>query len=297
MENDDGRREWSGELRADQRRGGGRQTSRWLREERDGGEGISGGARRSQGRSTVEIPNMGPTPADVSTTAHGQSHNNSHALINNNAAIIMLNGQTSNQVETLTNSPIGLPLIQTETDKTIHSSRQPLIGSETEKLQQTLGDQHKTNSVTVTSPFNCHSIPNQNIPSYQFLFPNNQFNSPSLPNNKPIFNSQSKLTIPIKPNNRKQLTLHRTQPARQRPEPILTQNHMNPNPTEPTPLLNRTGPITVIPKPNRDSAVDMEAQSEKKRRREDKNQSEKNDEELTQHFLSAGPGSQDCREQ
>jgi hypothetical protein len=41
----------------------------------------------------------------------------------------------------------------------------------------------------------------------------------------------------------------------------------------------------------------MEAQSEKKRRREDKNQSEKNDEELTQHFLSAGPGSQDCREQ
>jgi 14-3-3 protein epsilon len=36
MENDDGKREWSGEIRADPRRGGGRQTSRWLREERDG---------------------------------------------------------------------------------------------------------------------------------------------------------------------------------------------------------------------------------------------------------------------
>jgi hypothetical protein len=41
----------------------------------------------------------------------------------------------------------------------------------------------------------------------------------------------------------------------------------------------------------------MEIQTEKKRRREEKNQSEQNDGELTQHFLSAGPGSQDCREQ
>jgi hypothetical protein len=41
----------------------------------------------------------------------------------------------------------------------------------------------------------------------------------------------------------------------------------------------------------------METQTEKKRRREESNQMEKNDEELTQHFLSAGPGSQDCREQ
>ncbi|MCI97546.1 hypothetical protein A2U01_0118847, partial [Trifolium medium] len=37
MENDNGSRGWSGELRADLRRPRGRLTSRWLREERGGG--------------------------------------------------------------------------------------------------------------------------------------------------------------------------------------------------------------------------------------------------------------------
>jgi hypothetical protein len=72
---------------------------------------------------------------------------------------------------------------------------------------------------------------------------------------------------------------------------------MNPNQTKPVLSLNRTGSGPVTPKPNHDNAVDMEVQTEKKRRREEKNQSEKNGDELTQHFLSAGPGCQDCREQ
>jgi hypothetical protein len=49
--------------------------------------------------------------------------------------------------------------------------------------------------------------------------------------------------------------------------------------------------------PNQNSADDMDTQTERKRRREARNQMEKTDEELSQHFLSAGPGSQDCREQ
>ncbi|MCI91937.1 hypothetical protein A2U01_0113233, partial [Trifolium medium] len=48
LESDDGRREWSGDIQADSRRQGGRQTSWWLRDERGGGGyGSSGDARRS----------------------------------------------------------------------------------------------------------------------------------------------------------------------------------------------------------------------------------------------------------
>jgi 14-3-3 protein epsilon len=83
MENDDGRREWSGEIRADQRRGGGRQTLRWLREEGDGGNRMSGSERMNQGRSTVVIPTMEPAPADMSATASGPSSHNHNTLITN----------------------------------------------------------------------------------------------------------------------------------------------------------------------------------------------------------------------
>jgi hypothetical protein len=38
MEQDDGKREWSAEIRAEPRRQGGRLVSRWLREERGGRE-------------------------------------------------------------------------------------------------------------------------------------------------------------------------------------------------------------------------------------------------------------------
>jgi hypothetical protein len=48
---------------------------------------------------------------------------------------------------------------------------------------------------------------------------------------------------------------------------------------------------------NRPAVADMEIQTEKKRRREEKKCSDKNEEAANQHFLSAGPGSQDCREQ
>ncbi|MCI67719.1 hypothetical protein A2U01_0088978, partial [Trifolium medium] len=48
MEQDDGRREWSADIRAEPRRQGGRQNSRWLREEKGGREGYSGGDTAAQ---------------------------------------------------------------------------------------------------------------------------------------------------------------------------------------------------------------------------------------------------------
>jgi hypothetical protein len=293
MENDDGRREWSGELRADQRRGGGRQTSRWLREERDGGNGATGGERMNQGRTTVEIP-MGSTPADMSATASSPSRHNQKALIINNSPIIMLNGQSSRHGETLTTNHVDLSIIETGTNKFLHTSHHPLLATETD-TQQLICNPFQSNLVTDLSPFYSQSKANQNLP----LIPTSSVNNSSLPNNNLVFNSQSKQTVPLKTNNRTFSITHRTQPTKKpiRPDPQMTRLQMNPNQTEPVLSLNRTGSGPVTPKPNHDNAVDMEVQTEKKRRREEKNQSEQNDGELTQHFLSAGPGSQDCREQ
>ncbi|MCI16276.1 hypothetical protein A2U01_0037418, partial [Trifolium medium] len=80
MESDDGRREWSGDIRANPRRQGGRQTSRWLREERGGGDGSSGDARRNQGVSMAE-DTVSHTHADVEASSHNQPHHNNDTLI------------------------------------------------------------------------------------------------------------------------------------------------------------------------------------------------------------------------
>jgi 14-3-3 protein epsilon len=294
MENDDGRRDWSGELRADQRRGGGRQTSRWLREERDGGNGMSGGERMHQGRSTVELPTMGPTPVDKAATASPSSHNYK-AIITNNSPIIVLNGQSSSHGETLTSNHISLPIIETATDSNINTSRQQSIAHDSDTHQQLICNSFTSNLVTDMPPFYCQSKPNHNMP----LIPTSALQKSLLPNNSLVFNSQPKQNIPPKLIKRTQSISNQTHPTKKqnRPDPLMTQPHLNRNPTEPILSLNRTGPGPETTKQNHDDAVTMEVQIERKRRREEKNLTEKNDEELTQHFLSAGPGSQDCREQ
>jgi hypothetical protein len=68
----------------------------------------------------------------------------------------------------------------------------------------------------------------------------------------------------------------------------------------PTHKLTRTGPkhdlTRPIPDPNQHLSAAMDIQTEKKRRRE--NEIEKDDDStVVQHFLTAGPGSQACRDQ
>ncbi|MCI50123.1 hypothetical protein A2U01_0071367, partial [Trifolium medium] len=46
-----------------------------------------------------------------------------------------------------------------------------------------------------------------------------------------------------------------------------------------------------------EEADDMEVQLERKRRREEETETNTVSVNLSQHFLSAGPGSQDCRDQ
>jgi hypothetical protein len=290
MDNDDGRREWSGELRVDQRRGGGRQTSRWLREERDGGGGFAGGGRRSQGGAATEIPSMGPIPADVSETAQNQPQVHTALIANNNVTIPMMHNN-SNQGENSSANHITVPKLQPVTDRSIQTSRQLSLHIETEKTQPSLANQFSLIPKTGLSSLNDQSIIIPSLPPPHLFQNNNHINSSSLSNNSLIFTSQPKITASLKHSNRKQITPHRTHPTNHstRPNPISTQPHTQP--------INRPGPELAIPNPNQKNAVDMETHTEKKRRREGSNQTEKNDEEPTHHFLSAGPGSQDCREQ
>jgi hypothetical protein len=67
MEQDDGVREWSAEIRAENRRQGGRLTSRWLREEGGGQREVRGGEGSRQSQQPAGGTNAGPTNADVAS--------------------------------------------------------------------------------------------------------------------------------------------------------------------------------------------------------------------------------------
>jgi hypothetical protein len=301
MENDDGRREWSGELRADQRRGGGRQTSRWLREHREGRNGATGEEERRRERSTVEIPPMGPIAADMSSTAQELPRHHNHAGVTVNGTLIPLNCHASISNAALTNS------LETDGNNQAamitashnrHVTRQELISNETCRNQQLLEIPSPSIPVTDLPPPFWQSIPN-NSHSHQLSIPNNLINTSLLPNNSPIFTTQSKITAPSKQKTRKELNLVRTQPSKKltRPDPNMTLPYPNSNSITISSSLTRTDPLPALPNPTHDSAVDMVSHTEKKRRMEEKRQADNNDENTKQHFLSAGPGNQDCREQ
>jgi hypothetical protein len=65
MEQDDGVREWSAEIRAENRRQGGRLTSRWLRDDGGGSSEAHGGARGSQPQNAAGNTRVEPINADV----------------------------------------------------------------------------------------------------------------------------------------------------------------------------------------------------------------------------------------
>jgi hypothetical protein len=72
MEQDDGVRGWSNEIRAEPRRPGGRLVSRWLREEREQGNGV----RAEQPCSPEATTRRDPTSADVELETQLQTSQN-----------------------------------------------------------------------------------------------------------------------------------------------------------------------------------------------------------------------------
>ncbi|MCH96465.1 hypothetical protein A2U01_0017451, partial [Trifolium medium] len=95
MEHNDGRREWSADIRADPRRRGGRQTSRWLREEGGGaGEGVSG-ARVEQMQENGANPVEDPTRAEVAGKRQLSHENNAAITTRQNKKTVIIAQQTN----------------------------------------------------------------------------------------------------------------------------------------------------------------------------------------------------------
>jgi hypothetical protein len=92
MEQDDGVREWSAEIRADNRRQGGRLTSRWLREDGGGPTEARGGDGSRQPQNSAGNTNSGPTIADLASNSSSVFHNRTCP---NQQAIIINHDQSS----------------------------------------------------------------------------------------------------------------------------------------------------------------------------------------------------------
>ncbi|WJX57446.1 hypothetical protein P8452_43009 [Trifolium repens] len=127
----------------------------------------------------------------------------------------------------------------------------------------------------------------------------------SLPNNN---HSNNSITLsPLLSDALKHIPPHNFSfTASNEPHPKQTANPLTRTvKTNPTPKITRTGPTRPgtkhdpnrpTPDPTQKLPVPMDVQIEKKRRRE--NEKEKEDvSTVTQHFLTAGPGSQACRDQ
>jgi hypothetical protein len=95
MEQDDGVREWSNEIRAEPRRAGGRLVSRWLREDRE----QSNGVRAEQPCSPAASRRRDPTNAEVEPETHNTNTDNSAP---NKSKHLTWQGQSSSNHSNLT---------------------------------------------------------------------------------------------------------------------------------------------------------------------------------------------------
>jgi hypothetical protein len=310
MEVDDGRREWSNELRAESRRVAGRPKSRWLVEDRGGGptswgrgDGASNGPSQAAGESSMQGPNKINVP-------------------NNTFNNIIIANQNSQNIPIIPcPNPVGQLAIFKESqslpNNTLNVSIPPItFPCETASTLKPGVKQHLSPPITTfnASAKSTHKPPTsitkhvrQSIPSVSRVSSSvqslaNHFQSLSQPIhvsqpimtpiifNDPTHKNQPALTnhiVPPQPSYPKlvdqELSSVTAKPATQ--IPIVTQKN-----TVPLPF-----PVTVTD--DSEGVENMEVQVERKRRREEEIKKCSTSGDLNQHFLSAGPGSQDCREQ
>jgi 14-3-3 protein epsilon len=298
MEQDDGTRGWSSEIRADSKRQGGRFVSRWLKEE--GGDRTNhGGSTAGQARGQGESSRRGFTDDDV---APGNNSNLNRP--NNNQSVIIARQENSLAV----NERQAPQDIQTtpHINPPIHNtSVQPLTSQITTF----------PSFIPSTTPFLNSSI--HSMPAEPIITPFTNINSPII------------LTQPETETHKTQSFTHQlltfTSQALTRDPPSLTHKpsrqsraytkatHINrPSPTHtPDPISTQPRPekkpkFVLVPNPTQDVPVpvktlenmeDMESQTEKKRRREDDKSVNNEKSQMMEHFLTAGPGSQACRDQ
>jgi hypothetical protein len=100
MEHDDGRREWSAEIRADTRRQGGRLVSRWLREEKGSKDEHGSGEAAAQANQPASQHNAEFSVNDVAqphrnTSAGNSSHNQPIIMSSQNHSLVNLNARSN----------------------------------------------------------------------------------------------------------------------------------------------------------------------------------------------------------
>jgi hypothetical protein len=304
MESDDGSRGWSNELRAETRRVAGRPSSRWLVEERGGGvrgRGGSGGVNNVPGHNSGESSMQGPNniiaPNNNSRNVINPNHNSPISQIIPFQCPVSTN-LLQKEPQSIPNNvtPINTPAVTSS----IVSVSKPFIKPQSIPsniiFKASVNPTHHP-ATSVNKHVTPHNISvNMGDSSNHSLA--NQYQHPS----QHVLLSQPILTqtnldgptnqkIPALPN----LTLT--------PQPAFSKtiDHKNSSFTsEPSVLIlndstqNNSSipfPVTIVDEP--DDSEEMDIQVERKRRREEENKKRAH----IQHFLSAGPGSQDCREQ
>jgi hypothetical protein len=299
MEEDNGVREWSADLRADSRKLGGKFTSRWLRDERGSHDGAA-----SSGTAVHSEPPLGnsgrrTTQADVASFAvpiHSNSSNPLHsAIITRQEQLLPINTiPNPTRLQSLTNHK------DSDNQFKVHPTFQSLLAQ-----------------LSTDPPHPIMTADNLNVSAPHKTGPPVTNINSSTSNNHTVTDSHQSLSLP------NQTFTFNSQPAinslsAQLTEPDINSLHKTPGPlTIKYPSKNKTDPKPTRftqpkkPKnnpprnnPTRDSPdsektqaelEDMELQCDKKRRRDDDNSliATKN----PQPFLTAGPGSQACRDQ
>jgi hypothetical protein len=297
MEQDDGTRGWSADIRADSRRQGSRIVSRWLNDERSGGP-VQGGVNTArQASGPIGSSSLGPTGADVASNL-----NNNH------------NSPNHNQGEIIGRQNQSLVFNEMQTPPAVHSSQQ-ITPIPTNLYVHTSQSQLPTFPAFISSnfPFQNDSassmsadniIPTLNSPIILSQPATETNNSQSLTHHLLTFNSQSTSRDPqpikSKPTRHARAIIKSSTCNQTTSSAIPDPKLIRPNPrkkpkfTIPTknPTHSASGPLSAQAKHD-----EGESQTEKKRRREEEKSTNIDTSQITEHFLTAGPGSQDCRDQ
>jgi hypothetical protein len=288
MEEDSGIREWSSEIRADARRQGGRLTSRWLREERV--------SREEHGDDAAAPPispsgstSMGSVHADVATggiMTQSHTHNPSPAAIMTRQTQLLPINDLSQQQLTA-NQYHTHPSFQTLLARFEHQSANPFTAAD----KNIIPLPNNNSQPIIHSDLPIITVPSVTETHKNTLLPNQPFTF----NSQPIINSPSQINlgqsnILTQPNPQ----LFKTQML---PEPTNDPKATRPkkpknNPKKPNPTHTRTESTGT-----QEETEDMEVLSDKKRRREEMKFTGAITSEVSEHFLTAGPGSQACRDQ
>jgi hypothetical protein len=310
MEHDDGRREWTAEIRADNRRQGGRLVSKWLREEGGNRENSGGGSREEQPNTHVRNQYRGPLGADVSmhepVTSHSQNSQNQPAFITRQSQLLPNNSVPSHRPNvSVNNQPAQFSLIDTATHFEPTNQQQltnPITNALPKPPVSSILALNAADTI-IKSPYSTlNGNPNlQSLTSHSQNYSNVNL---SLPNHNLVFISQPSTKVPprllLTINKKSRGNLKPTTSSRTK---ILNQQDLKiaqPRPDKKFKSIDLSDDLPHDHIPNAPAQLGLEeteAQGEKKRRREEEASTGKEPIDEPEHFLTAGPGSQDCRDQ